>query len=278
MAGGAQHPTQLPWLAITIAFCLFYLYLFTRRVDWRDARRVVAFTALTQNLLTLYFKGYSPQLLIMLLPFVLLLIGGWRGIAYVLLLSAINLVEYPVYFVILPDQHWLLAGTVLARTLILVILSAEYAAQVYGWRVSERTWTRLAAGVMVLVAVLGLAGAVAGFRAYAQGRYEASPHRLAMEALKDQAEPGTTVVVGDQTTYEQLYPFLHTRFRLAEIETFDYLPPWEPRLAEAIAGSAGLLWVYAPAESPLHAWLAAQFQPLATYEFGNWRLTAWDTP
>jgi len=278
MAGGAQHPTQLPWLAITIAFCLFYLYLFTRRVDWRDARRVVAFTALTQNLLALYFKGYSPQFLIMILPFVLLLIGGWRGIAYVLLLSAINLVEYPVYFLILPDQHWLLAGTILARTLILVILSAEYAAQVYGWRVSERTWTRLAAGVTVLVAVLGLVGAVAGFRAYAQGRYEASSHRPAMETLKDQAEPGTTVVVGDQTTYEQLYPFLHTRFRLAEIETFDYLPPWEPRLAETIARSSGPVWIYAPAESPFHAWMAGRFQPLATYKFGNWRLTAWDTP
>jgi hypothetical protein len=278
MAGGAQHPTQLPWLAITIAFCLFYLYLFTRRVDWRDARRVVAFTALTQNLLTLYFKGYSPQFLIMLLPFVLLLIGGWRGIAYVLLLSAINLVEYPIYFVMLPDQHWLLAGTVLTRTLILVILSVEYAAQVYSWRVSERVWSRLAAGVTVLVAVLALVGAVAGLRAYAQGRYEASPHRPAMEALKDQAEPGTTIVVGDQTTYEQLYPFLHAGFRLAEIETFDYLPPWEPRLAETIAGSSGPVWIYAPAESPFHAWMAGRFQPLATYEFGNWRLVEWDTP
>jgi hypothetical protein len=278
MAGGAQHPTQLPWLVITIAFCLFYLYLFARRVDWRDGRRVVAFTALTQNLLTLYFKGYSPQFLIMLLPFVLLLIPGWRRIAYVLLLSAANLVEYPIYFVVLPDQHWLLAGTVLTRTLILAILSVEYAAQVYGWRVPERAWSRLAAGVTVLVAILGLAGAIAGFRAYAQGRYETSPHRPAMETLKDRAEAGATVVVGDQTTYEQLYPFLHTRFRLAEIETFDYLPPWEPRLDEAIAGSAGPVWVYAPAESPFHAWMAGRFQPLATYEFDSWRLTEWSRP
>jgi len=264
MAGGAQHPTQLPWLAITIAFCLFYLYLFTRRVDWGDKRRVVAFTALTQNLLTLYFKGYSPQFLVMLLPFVLLLIPGWRRIAYVLLLSAVNLVEYPIYFVLLPDQHWLLAGTVLARTLILVILSVEYAAQVYGWRVSERIWSRLAAGVTVAVAILGLVGAVAGFRAYAQGRYEASPHRPAMEMLKGQAEAGATIVVDEQTTYEHLYPFLHARFRLAAVETFDYLPPWESRLAEVIAESTGPVWVYALAESPLHARMAETYRPLAT--------------
>jgi hypothetical protein len=278
MAGGAQHPTRLPWLAITIAFCLFYLYLFTRRVDWRDGRRVVAFTALTQNLLTLYFKGYSPQFLVMLLPFVLLLIPGWRKIAYVLLLSAVNLIEYPIYFVLLPDQHWLLAGAVLARTLILIILSVEYAAQVYGWRISERAWSRLAAGVTVLITILGLVGAAAGFRAYAQGRYEASPHRPAMEMLKGQAEAGATVIVGDQTTYEQIYPFLHTRFYLAEVETFDYLPPWESRLANVIAESTGPVWVYALAESPLHARMAQTYQPLVTFEFGSQRLIKWDTP
>ena len=278
MAGGAQHPTQLPWLAITIAFCLFYLYLFTRRVDWQDRRRVVAFTALTQNLLTLYFKGYSPQFLVMLLPFVLLLIPGWRKIAYVLLLSAVNLAEYPIYFVLLPDQHWLLAGTVLTRTLILVILSVEYAAQVYGWRVSDRLWSRLAAGVTALIAVLGLVGAVAGFQAYAQGRYEASPHRMAMDTLKGQAEAGATVIVDDQTTYEQLYPFLHTGFRLAEVETFDYLPPWESRLAKVVAGASGPVWVYAPVQSPLHAWMAQTYQPLVTFEFDSQRLIKWDTP
>jgi Glycosyltransferase family 87 len=278
MAGGAQHPTRLPWLVITTAFCLFYLYLFTRRVDWSDKRRVVAFTALTQNLLTLYFKGYSPQFLVMLLPFVLLLITGWRKIAYVLLLSAVNLVEYPVYFVLLPDQHWLLAGTVLIRTVILLILSVEYAAQVYGWQVSERAWTRLAAGVTVVVIVLGLVGAVAGLQAYAKGRYKASPHRLAIDTLKAQAESGATVVVDDQTTYEQLYPFLRTRVNLEEVETFDYLPPWETRLADVIAGSSGPVWVYAPAESPIQAWMATRYGPLVTFEFDSRRLIQWDTP
>ncbi|MBN1137873.1 MAG: DUF2029 domain-containing protein, partial [Anaerolineae bacterium] len=271
MAGAAQHPTRLPWLAITIAFCLFYLYLFTRRVDWRDGRRVVAFAALTQNLLTLYSKGYSPQFLVMLLPFVLLLIRGWRGVAYVLLLSAVNLVEYPIYFVVLPDQHWLLTGTVLARTLILVILSAEYAAQVYGWRISERAWSRLAVGTTALVVVLGLVGTVAGFQAYAHGRYEASPHRPAIEALKGQAQAGATVVVDDQNTYEQVYPFLHSRFRLAQVETFDYLPPWEPRLEDLVAGANGPVWIYAPADSPLLVWMAERYRPLTTLELDSRR-------
>ncbi|MGD8398593.1 MAG: glycosyltransferase 87 family protein, partial [Anaerolineae bacterium] len=76
-SGAAQHPTRLPWLAITGGFIVFYLYIWMRagpRLSGGDnerttGRRVVAFVALTQNLLTLYFKGYSPQILVMLLPF-----------------------------------------------------------------------------------------------------------------------------------------------------------------------------------------------------------------
>lgn len=277
MAGAAQHPTQLPWWLITIGFALFYLALYTRRVDWADRRRVVAFTALTQNLLTLYFKGYSPQFLIMLLPFVILLIPGWRGIAYALILSAINLVEYPIYFLVLPEEHWLLAGTVLLRTLLLVVLSIEYAAQVYNWRVSERTWKRLATGIAILVVVLGVLGGIFGFQAYSQVRYAGSPHRAAMDLFVEQAAPHASLVTDEQFTYEQLYPFLHKRFRVSLVETHDHLPPWEPRLAEAATRADGQLWVYAPAESPLHAWSADRYSPIAIHEFDDWRLSGWDT-
>lgn len=276
MAGAAQHPTRLPWLVITIGFGLFYLALYTRRVDWADRRRVVAFTALTQNLLTLYFKGYSPQFLVMLLPFIILLIPGWRGLAYALLLTAINLVEYPVYFLVLPEEHWLLAGTVLLRTLILVVLSVEYAAQVYDLRISERSWRSVAAAVGVLVVVAGLVGAVFGFRAYSQSRYEASPHRPAMDLLAERAEEGAVVVVDQQDVYEQLHPFLYKRFRLSLVETYDYLPPWEPRLAEIAEGAGGELWVYAPVDSPLHAWFAGRYALGDSHEWDVWRLSRWE--
>jgi uncharacterized membrane protein len=277
MAGAAQHPTRLPWALITIGFCLFYLVLYTRRVDWTDRRRVVAFTALTQNLLTLYFKGYSPQFLVMLLPFIILLIPGWRGIAYALVLSVVNLVEYPIYFLVLPDQPWLLTGTVLLRTLILVVVSVEYAAQVYRWRVTDQAWRRVAAGVVVLAVVAGMVGAVFGFRAYAQSRYLASPHRPAIEMLDEQAAPGASIVTDDQFIYEQLYPFLHRRFRLILIETFDYLPPWAPRLKEVADQAGGQLWIYASADSPLHTWPAEHYPRLARAEFDGWILSGWDT-
>jgi hypothetical protein len=282
MAGAAQHPTRLPWLAITLGFGLFYLYLFTRRVDWSDARRVVAFTALTQNLLTLYFKGYSPQFLVMLLPFVILLLPGWRGLTYALLLSAANLIEYPIYFLVLPDQPWLLAGTVLSRTLILVIVSVEYAAQVYEWRASEGLWRRIAVGITALLLLLGGVGAVLGFRAFVQSSYASSPHRPALELLAREAAPEALVVTAELWTYEQIYPLVHRAWKargldLHLVETYDYLPPWEPRLDELARRASGQVWVYAAQDSPLHDWLAARYAPLASYDLNDQRLSGWDT-
>lgn len=277
MAGAAQHPTRLPWTLITIGFLLFYLFLFTRRVDWADRRRTVAFTALTLNLLTLYFKGYSPQFLITLLPFVILLVPGWRGIAYALLLSFINLVEYPLYFLVLPDEPWLLSATVLLRTSILLVVTAEYAAQVYGWRIDRRWWQRLAVVVLVVVVIAGLIGTVAGYGAYRESRYAASPHRPAMEVLSEPDLAGSTLVTDDLHAYENLYPYLQADLNLSLVETFDYLPPWEPRLEALVAQSPGQVWVYAPVESPLHEWLAERYPLLASHQFGDWQLSGWDT-
>lgn len=277
MAGASQHSTRLPWLTISIGFALFYLVLFFQRVDWSDARRVVAFTALGQNLLSLYFKGYSPQFLVMLLPFILVLIPGWRGIAYALLLSAVNLVEYPIYFLVLPDQHWLLAGTVLLRTLILVVLSLEYAGQVYDWKTPEKRWNRVAAAVSALVLMAGLLGSILGLRAYSQSRYAANSHRSAMEALRSQAAPGAWVVVDEMETYEELYPFLRKQFHLVLIETFSYLPAWEPRLGESAGRSPGQLWLYTRADPAMHEWLAERYPPIASYDLNGWQLSGWET-
>jgi hypothetical protein len=276
-AGAAQHPSSLPSILLTVGFGLLFLALYTRRIDWQDRRRVVAFVALTQNLLLIYAQGYSPQFLVLLLPFLILLIPGWRGIAYALLLSAVNLVEFPIYFLVLPGEPWLLAGTVLLRTLILIVTAAEYAAQVYDWPVPGRWWRRIAAGTLALVVVLGLVGGWFGFQAYRQARYEASAHRPAIETLKARAAPGATLVTDDLVAYEGLYPFVHSDLDLRLIETFDYLPPWQPRLAEAVAGAGGPLWLYTRTDSPLYDWLLVHRPRLDSYQFDGWQLSAWDT-
>jgi hypothetical protein len=274
-AGAWQHPSVVPTLPVTIAFGLFYLWLLTRRAAWQERRVAVAFVALSQNLLLLYARGYSPQFLVMVLPFLLLLLPAWRGVLYALLLSAASLVEYPIYFVVLPGEPWLLAGAVLLRTLLLVIVSLEFAAQVYGWRVAPSLWRRVALSTLALSVVLGLAGGLAGFRAYWQARYQASPHHEAMERVVASAAPGASVVVDEQDVYEGIYPYLHRRFRVRSVETHDYLPPWEARLEEATR-EAGELWLYARAGSPLYGWLAAHRSLLTEHQIEGRVLSAWE--
>jgi hypothetical protein len=276
-AGAAQHPTRLPWTLISIGTVLFYLFLFTRRVDWGIGRKAVAFTALTLNLFILYSKGYSPQFLVMLLPFLILLLPGWRGVAYALLLSVLNLVEFPIYFVLLPNERWLLASTVILRTLIVVVVSVEYAAQVYDWRIARRWWRRIALAITGLVAVLGLVGAVIGFQAYSSSQYEASPHHPAMELLNQQVTTGDVLVTDSQLAYEQLYPFLHRQMRIVLVEPLDYLPPWEGRLEQAAPEAPGRLWLYVPATSPLQRWLAERYSLVVSHELEEWQLSLWNT-
>jgi len=74
----------------------------------------------------LYSKGYSPQFIVQLIPFAVLLLPNLRGVSYVILLDVINFLEGTVYFIVLPQQHWLLVATVLLRTLIIVALTVEY--------------------------------------------------------------------------------------------------------------------------------------------------------
>jgi hypothetical protein len=281
-AGTLQHAGTLPWTLITVGFALLYLWFWTRPIDWQDQRRAVAFTGLTVNLVTLYLKGYSPQFLVWLLPFVILLLPGLRGILYALLLSIVNIVESPIYFTLLPDQAWLLAGAVLARTGLLILLAVEYGRMALSQPISAYWSRRLCLGAAAVLAILSLVALPFAYGAYYQNRLAASPHRAMLEALGNQAQPGARVVVGGdepsgaQNVFDETYAFLQRRFDVSSVQTDWWYPDWQPRLAEAIGGHAQT-WVYAPADSPLHAWLAEHYPLIADHDFNGWRLTGWDT-
>ncbi|NIV36712.1 MAG: DUF2029 domain-containing protein, partial [Anaerolineae bacterium] len=40
----ADHSSNLPWLLITAVFALVYLVIYTRRIQWQDSKRILAFT------------------------------------------------------------------------------------------------------------------------------------------------------------------------------------------------------------------------------------------
>lgn len=311
-AGAEQHPSSLPWPLITIGFALLYFWLWTQPVRavaksrrhtvgngqigvsgrhsadgppitaFEDDRRAVAFTGLSINLLTLYLKGYSPQFLVWLLPFVILLLPDLRGVVYALLLSIVNVVESPVYFAMLPHQSWILTGTVLARTGLLVLLSIEYGRMALSEPISARWSRRLCLGATVLLTVLGLVTAPFAYDAFYQERLATNPHHPVVETLRAEAIPGARLIIGGdepsgaQGVFDATYTFLQRRFAVTSVQTDWWYPDWEPRLARATSGYAQT-WLYAPAGSPLHDWLAERYPPLGTYQFDAWQLSGWDT-
>ncbi len=300
-AGALQHPSTLPWGLISAGFALVYLYLWLMARDKIQEAgskgqeghnppascllppasfRAVAFTGLTLNLVTLYLKGYSPQFIVWLLPFVLLLLPNLRGLAYALLLSAVNLVESPLYFTLLPDQTWLLGGAVLARTGLLLLLSVEYGRMALAEPLSARLSRRLCLGAVLLLTVLGLVAIPFAGDAYYHSRLAVSPYRPMITTLTAEAASGARVIIGGdepnnaQGVFDAVYPFLQRRFDVTSIQTDWWFPDWQPRLAEAIKAHAQA-WLYAPAGSPLHTWLAERYTPLARHEFDGWLLTGW---
>ncbi|MCB0184369.1 MAG: hypothetical protein KDE31_08895, partial [Caldilineaceae bacterium] len=107
----------LPWRWITLAFALLYLWLYTRRYDWHNPRTPVVFAAVSILWLFLYSKGWSPQFLVWLLAFVALLLPSWFGIALGSGLTLFNVIESPIFFTMLGNEHWLLAAVIILRTI-----------------------------------------------------------------------------------------------------------------------------------------------------------------
>jgi hypothetical protein len=265
------YTSSLPWLWITLAFGAVYLWAYTRPVDWKDPRKLTAFTGFTIVLFMLYSKGYSPQWLGWTLVFVALLLPNLRGAFYAVVVSLANLIEGNIYFTILPDEHWLLFVTVGLRTLIWVILAAEFMLVVQpGWltrpvRLAQR-WA-----VIGLAAVLVVGSLPAGTRfvqAYFDARYRQSPYRATIKTLRAQSQPGAALIFNsfDNTAYDWLYPYLRNNFAFYMLD--DYAPPGQSvdartqALLESIAAQRRDWWLFdntpaaeSPSEAAARRWL-----------------------
>src|SRR5690606_34447344 len=122
--------SNIPWNWIGVGFLLIYLWLYTRPYDWTRIRTPLAFTATSVILLFLYSKGWSPQFLVWVLAFLALLLPTLRGVILAIFLSLVNVIESHLFLIMLPDEHWLLVGTVITRTLLLFLLMVEFTAQI----------------------------------------------------------------------------------------------------------------------------------------------------
>jgi len=269
----AVHPGGLPWWLITLAFGLLYLFFWTRPADYRRARHVAGFAGLTVTLFLLYSKGFSPQFLVYLLPFVVLLFPNGRGVAYSLVLTVLNVLEQPVYFVLVPEATWLLTGVIVLRWLTLGALLLEFAVGLWGpamrWLAPVQRYAPGAlAGLLGIALVIGLP--LAG-HAYAQRRLaEDLAGGLIGYLDSQQARAESEVIlVGDQETLGRLAPYLEVAYDL-RLAGGDQMYAAAPTTADLIAG-LDKAWVVVAGQGgeKLARELDAQGRWLVAYDFGE---------
>jgi hypothetical protein len=268
----AAHPSSLPWWLITLVFGLLYLVLWTRPANYRRPRNLVALTGLTVTLFLLYSKGYSPQFLVYLLPFIFLLFPNARGVTYSLLLMLLNALEQPVYFILVPQATWLLEGVILARWLILGALVVEFGLVLWGQSLRRLIILRRYAPA-TLSAAVGL-GLLAGIpllgQAYAQQRLNEDPAASLIGYLRtDQAQAESRVLVlTDQDLMRRLKPYLHNGYQI-RLAGGDQLYQAASSVADLMADTEKA-WVIASGSEAgrVETELKAEGRSLLGYDFG----------
>ncbi|MEM7342874.1 MAG: hypothetical protein AAF485_01400, partial [Chloroflexota bacterium] len=215
----AIHNGSLPWWLITLFFAALYAFLFSRPADYSKPRNVVAFAGLTISIFMLYSKGYSPQFLVYLLPFIVLLFPNGRGLTYALIFTGLNILEQPIYFVMLPNEAWLLIFIVVARFFFTIIMAVEFSLIIWSPEFqSNRVYqkTPLVFGSLSLISLVAVTPFA--FSAYMATRLNESPLGTFVEFMEAQAQTTTItqpqLLLSDQTTYREVFPHLNRTFDL----------------------------------------------------------------
>ena len=156
----------------------------------QDDLKAVAFCGLSINLFLIFSKGYSPQWIVNLLPFLVLLLPDLRGVAYSVLLMLANVVEFPIGMMLLQAHPWLYALAVLFRTALLILVAIEFGLILFPHTRVKRA-IGLALTSLVLLAIVGsLPVAALALRDYSAERYAESPYRETIDFLNAQPAGG----------------------------------------------------------------------------------------
>jgi hypothetical protein len=219
----------------------------------------------------LWSKGYSPQWLGWPLFFIALLLPNLRGVIYAAILSLANIIEANFFFIMFPEEHWLLTATVLVRTFLLVVLAIEFLWLIWPQTVTPQVEKVRAWGLAIFVALLVIGAIPAGRQlghSYFEGRLRQSPYAATISRLQGEQVKGA-LLLNNQTVYDWFYPYLRYDYTLFMLD--DYAPPGQSvegrtkALLDRIAVQTDVLWLYdadashtTPAEETLMAWLAAR--------------------
>lgn len=123
-AGIAQGaPARVPTWLTTLLFGLLYVWLWLRPVAVERTENLLRLSAMTVLLFFLWSRGWSPQWLGMLVPLVLLSLPLERAALYLVVLTLVSVVEWPV--LLSRGMNGWLYLTVLLRTVLFVALLTE---------------------------------------------------------------------------------------------------------------------------------------------------------
>jgi len=117
------NPPRIPPLILFVLFGGLYVWIGFKLNSPLSNAKFVAFTAVTLVVFFLWSKGWSPQWLVMLIPFLLMVLPLGRALLYILTLTFINLAEWPVFLSRGMNQYLYL--TVPLRTVLFVLLLVE---------------------------------------------------------------------------------------------------------------------------------------------------------
>ena len=265
---GEAPPTRIPWLLVTAGFGLIYAFFYTRPLNWRQPGQAIPFVGFTLCLFMLWSKGYSPQWLGWPLFFIALLLPNIRGVAYAVILSLANIIEANFYFIMFPQERWLLAATVLIRTALLIVLAIEFLWLIWPQTMTPRVQKVRGWALAIFVAGLLLAAVPAGLslgHSYFELRLQQSPYAATITRLLGEQVKGS-LLLNSHAVYDWFYPYLRRDYQLVMLD--DYAPPGQSvqartiALLDNLAAQTDVLWIYdadasvtTPAEAALAAWL-----------------------
>jgi hypothetical protein len=206
------YRSRIPTVPLALGFGILYAILWFRPVA-RTPRNLVLFTAISTVGFLLYSKGYSPQFIIYVLPFVVVLLPWRRAIGYSLALSAVNLLEWPLYHEWFGNVSWVLMIAVIARTLLWIALIWEWLAELWGWE-NRLATIKVDRRVMATVAVAALLvfapASVVAWRSWTNAYYNGSPLRPAFDFAR-RYDPApveeAAFLFADNELYQQFYPY-----------------------------------------------------------------------
>ena len=126
------NPSRVPeWVKLAV-FGTVYGIIFWKSQMGERARRLVAFVCITLVLFFLWSKGWSPQWQTLLFPLLLLVLPLRRSVLFILVLSFVNLAEWPV-LLSRGMNEWLYL-TIMLRTVTFVLLLVYLGQMVWGSR------------------------------------------------------------------------------------------------------------------------------------------------